>query len=71
MDKRQYVVKNQPHLVRDGYSKAIINTNKALLDEHRQKKMIFDNVNTLNRDINILKSEINEIKSLLTQLIQK
>lgn len=65
-------------LVRDPYSKAIMNTNLLALNEHRKKrefaKRAYQNsqkINQLELDINNMNKDITEIKNILTALINK
>mgnify|MGYP001394152742 FL=1 len=68
-------VKGHPDLVRDVSSKAIVNKN--LLDyENYMKASKFrmserDKINNMEEDLSNLKNEINEIKSLLIDLVNK
>lgn len=67
-------VEGHPDLVRDMNSKAIINTNMAAYEAavkrsktvQRQKDDLRDAV----RDINILKNEMKEIRSLLIKMVE-
>ena len=62
-------------LVRDIHSKAIINTNKSAYLAAVQRKKVFqqqkDELRDATREINILKCEMHEIKSLLIKLVEK
>ena len=71
MDNHKYTVKENPGLIRDGYSKAIINTDQAMLAHHRQRKQITNTVQSLTSDVNGLKDDVNEIKQLLKVLIDQ
>ncbi len=51
--------------VRDIHSKAILNTNKAQLDEYRVKKNMMAKVN----EINTLKQEVSEIKDTMNKIL--
>lgn len=72
----EYVkVENHPDLARDMNSRAIVNTNMAAYEAavarsraaQKQKDELRDAV----RDINNLKCEMHEIKTLLLQLVDK
>lgn len=69
------IVEDNPDLVRDPHSGAIINTNRAAYEQAvtiaNQKKAEADKLNSAVEDINNLKEEIGEIKSLLKELIQR
>lgn len=64
-------VKDFPGLVRDPNSKAIINTDQSAYNEHMQKKLVKNNMINMNNEINNLKQSVNEIKNLLTKLVEK
>lgn len=72
MDNRYLKVEGHNHLVRDVQSNAIINTNKdsyqsykSLKNAKEREKCRIDNIET---DLNDLKSDIDEIKSLLRKI---
>ena len=75
-------VEGEADLVRDVNSTAIINRNKSAYEmakrrsEQARKKLIEeeeqrDSIRNATREINILKCEMHEIKSLLQQLVDK
>ena len=68
-------VEEERDLVRDMHSKAIINTNKSAYIAAVQRKKTFeaqkDELRDATREINILKSEMHEIKTLLIKLVEK
>ena len=68
-------VEGHEHLVRDMGSKAIVNTNRfAYMPQFERSKnaqKAKDELRDATREINILKSEMHEIKSLLLQLVEK
>lgn len=72
MNNQYLKVEGHNHLVRDVQSNAIINTNKdgyqsykALKNAKEREKSRIDNIEN---DLNSLKSDLDEIKSLLRQL---
>ena len=69
------VVEESKELLRDMHSKAIINTNRSayLVAVERANKVRKnkDELRDATREINILKSEMHEIKSLLIKLVEK
>tara|TARA_B100001769_G_C21832595_1_gene452136 strand:+ start:359 stop:592 length:234 start_codon:yes stop_codon:yes gene_type:complete len=69
------VVEDNKDLLRDMHSKAIINTNKsayeAAVNRVRNTQKQKDELRDATREINILKSEMHEIKSLLIKLVEK
>ena len=74
MDYEFVKVKDQPNLMRDPSSNAIINTNKSEYDEYIARrdaaKKAKDSELTMKEDLDNLKGEINEIKSLLKELVR-
>ena len=69
------VVEDNKDLLRDMHSKAVINTNRTAYQAaiHRKKMFIAqrDELRDATREINTLKSEMHEIKSLLIKLVEK
>ena len=57
------------NLVRDVQSKALLSTNKSLLEEHRQKKAFLKSLYEQNMEVHKLKEEMSEIKMLLKELV--
>ena len=68
-------VEGHEHLVRDVNSKAIINTSRsayvAAVTRSRAVQQQKDELRDATRQINILKSEMHEIKNLLVKLVEK
>ena len=66
-------VKDHQNLLRDPLSNGIINTNKPEYDEYIARrdaaKKAKDSELTMKEDLDNLKGEINEIKSLLKELV--
>tara|TARA_B100001115_G_C15707279_1_gene343318 strand:- start:28 stop:252 length:225 start_codon:yes stop_codon:yes gene_type:complete len=66
-------VKDHEHLVRDTQSNCIINRNKAEYDEYlarrKSKQSEKNKVENLEKDLSIMKSELDEIKNLLRSLV--
>lgn len=62
-------VKDQPHLVRDMHSKAILNTDIASLNEYKEKKKTKTQLEEVSNEINNIKEEFLEVKQLLKQLL--
>lgn len=57
-------------LVRDTQSKALLATNKALLEEHRQKKQFLTKIMKQSEELEGMKKDIADIKYLLHKLVQ-
>ena len=68
-------VEGNPSLVRDLNSNAIVNTNKSEFETYlRNRDIMLGRVNQIqvqNEKINKLENDINDIKSMLQQLINK
>ena len=68
-------IEGHQDLIKDMHSKAVINTNRnAYLAAVQRKKNFIaqkDSLRDATREINILKSEMHEIKSLLVKLVEK
>ena len=75
MDKKYLQVEGHKDLVRDTNSTAIINKNKGayLIAQQRAEaaQRPRDAIRTANREINNIKSEMHEIKSMLKTLLDK
>ena len=72
----QYVkVEGHKGLVRDMSTGAIINTNRTEYEEYMARKRLAEQreveISKHSEDINILKNEMQEIKSMILQLLQK
>ena len=68
-------IEDHKDLIKDMHSKAVINTNRSAYLVVVQRKKTFemqkDGLRDATREINILKSEMHEIKSLLVKLVEK
>ena len=68
-------VEGHEHLIRDMGSKAIVNTNRfaymAAVERSKNAQKAKDELRDATREINILKSEMHEIKNLLVKLVEK
>jgi hypothetical protein len=68
-------VEGQENLVRDIRTNAIVNTNKSEYDIYMKRKRVreqqSDEIRSTIKEINILKQELFEIKSLLKEVIKK
>ena len=75
MSEEYLKVDGHEHLVRDMNSKAIINTSRnayvAAVTRSKAVQKQKDELRDATRQINILKSEMNEIKNLLVKLVEK
>ena len=68
-------VEGHSDLIKDMHSKAVINTNRsaylAAVQRKRTLQQQKDELRAVTREINILKCEMHEIKSLLIKLVEK
>ena len=68
-------IEGHSDLMKDMHSKAVINTNRSayLAAVQRKKNLLAqkDELRDATREINILKSEMHEIKNLLIKLVEK
>ena len=76
MSDTEYIpVENKPDLVRESGSKAIINRNRGAYDlaikRAKAAQQQRDEIRDTTREINSLKCEMHEIKSLLQELVRK
>ena len=74
--KDEYLkVKDEPDLMRDAVSGAIVNTNRTAYDRAVARAKSAQNqrdaLRSATREINNIKCEMHEIKSLLQQLVSK
>lgn len=61
----------QPNLVRDMFSKAILNTDTSVVRKHQKRLIDLQKEENRTREIDNLKSELDEIKGLLRDLIKQ
>ncbi len=64
-------VKDHKNLVRDTRSKAILNTDLLKMREAKRRKRQDITLETLTQEVNTIKNEFQEIKSLLKQIAKK
>lgn len=64
-------VQDYPGLVRDSKSKAIINVDSSAYGEYQNKKIMQSKMINMTEEINDLKQSMDEIKSLLSQILQR
>ena len=67
----RYKVTDKPHLQRDGYSKAILNTDINALKEHQRKQKMSQELEQNNAKIEKLEQDVSDIKMLLTTILNK
>ena len=64
-------VKDHKDLLRDPYSKAIINSNTNTLMEHRKAKSFAQSMIDNTNRINSLEKDLKDIKNMLSMLVDK
>mgnify|MGYP000064037254 CR=1 FL=1 len=74
-DMKEIKVEGHPDLVRDSSSKAIVNKNQTEYENYmkinRVREAEKNKIKNIESDLSSLRSEINEIKSLLITMINK
>jgi hypothetical protein len=75
MNQEFKIVEGRPDLVRDPTSGAIVNTNRSAYEQAvaaaKKAKEKNDKLDSAIEDINNLKEELTDIKSMLSQILQK
>jgi len=66
-----YKVKEHPTLLRDSRSKAILNTDLMELNKMKKERESNITIQTLTQEVNVIKNEFQEIKTLLKQIVAK
>ena len=61
-------IKGKDHLVKDEYSKAVINTDKDAYTMYKKRKVIMQ---AKNGEIEQLKLEMTELKMMMSQVLDK
>ena len=61
-------IKGKDHLIKDEYSKAVINTDKDAYTLYKRRKTIMQ---TKNNEIQQLKSEVSELEIMMTKVLEK
>ena len=62
-------LEDENSFVKNIKNNSLINQDKAALSDYKNKKLLSSQVNHLTKEINIMKSDIKEIKSLIVRLI--
>ena len=65
----RYQIENDRGFVKDTDTKAVLNVNKDALNAYKLQRKKLTKTFALEDEVNSLKQDINEIKSLLSQLI--
>jgi hypothetical protein len=64
-------VKDAPGLVRDMSNQAVLNTDISALEAYKRKRNKQQEIDEVISDINNMKSDIDQIKSLMQRLLEK
>jgi hypothetical protein len=64
-------VKENPELIRDMNSKAVLNTNLTALQAYKKKREKQQEIQSAVDDINNLRQEVNELKTLMQRILDK
>jgi hypothetical protein len=64
-------VKDHSGLIREMYSKAILNVDDQALSDHRKKKVMMREVINNSQKINKMENDIQEIKQMLLAIVEK
>ena len=62
-------LENENRFLKNTMNNSLINTDITGLKEYKNKKEMANKVNSLSDEINIMKTDISEIKTLLQQLV--
>jgi len=61
-------IKGKDHLIKDEYSKAVINTDRDAYTLYKRRQTIMQ---VKNGEIEQLKSEMSELKTMMTQVLER
>ena len=64
-------LEGEDRFVKNVRNRALINTDIVGLKEYKNKKDLSNQVNSITGEINTMKTEMSEIKSLLQQLVKQ
>tara|TARA_B100000035_G_scaffold245184_1_gene213751 strand:- start:161 stop:382 length:222 start_codon:yes stop_codon:yes gene_type:complete len=71
MDESYLRVEGHPNLVRDRSSGAILNTEASLGNAAKRRKAKDETIDSMKEELDVLKSDVTEIKSLLKSFLEK
>jgi hypothetical protein len=63
-------IEGSPNFIKDERNIAVLNTNKAVIAKHEQKMAELRRNKQVDDDINNLKSEVSDIKDMLSQILK-
>jgi hypothetical protein len=64
-------IKDTPNFVRDMSNQAILNSDNSALDAYKRKREKQQEMSTAVSDINNMKQDINELKTLMQRILDK
>jgi hypothetical protein len=64
-------LEGEDRFIKNVHNRALLNTDVAGLKDYKNKKELARQVNDISGEINTMKSEMSEIKSLLQQLVKQ
>ena len=64
-------LEGEDRFIKNVRNRALINTDVVGLKEYKNKKELSNQVNSITGEINTMKTEMSEIKSLLQQLVKQ
>lgn len=70
-NEEEYIQSDHPDYKRDRNTNALLNTNTRALAEYKARKKAATRIDTVEADLNNMKQDINEIKSLLLKILEK
>ena len=69
---QQYAkITDNPKLIRDTFSQAVVTTDNDALAAYKAKKRQSRQIQDMSEDINNIRDEMRELKSLLVQIVNK
>jgi hypothetical protein len=64
-------LEGEDRFIKNVFNKSLLNTDVAGLKDYKNKKELARQVNDISGEINTMKTEMSEIKSLLQQLVKQ
>ena len=64
-------VKDETHLIKDVYSKAVLNTDRDILKKHEMKMRQVERDKSQQAEINSLKEEIDQLRKLIENMLKR
>ena len=64
-------LEGEDRFIKNMFNQSLLNTDVAGLKDYKNKKELSNQVNSITGEINTMKTEMSEIKSLLQQLVKQ